>query len=144
MSKYANPGELRTKVFFKRIERSTDDEGFPSEQEINVFGQDIPVRVKWVNAHGTETFTAMQLKLREPATITMRYSPKINVNLLVYKASEMADALRAGDNIADEEKAENAVKEALERVRYEIISIDNVEERNRWMEIKVQRKVAAR
>lgn len=118
MSKSANPGELRTKVFFKRVERSTDDEGFPSEQEINVFGQDTPVRVKWVNAHGTETFTAMQLKLREPATITMRYSPKINTSLIVYNG--------------DDPKP------------YEIISIDNVEERNRWLEIKVQRKVAAR
>lgn len=27
---------------------------------------------------------------------------------------------------------------------YEIISIDNVEERNQWLEIKVKRKVQAR
>lgn len=123
MSKSANPGELRTKVYFKSIEHSTDDEAFTQEKEVNVFGQtedgvDIPARVKWVNAHGTEAFTAMQLKLREPATITMRYSPKINPNLLVYK----------GDD----------------KNPYEIISIDNVEERCRWLEIKVQRKVAAR
>lgn len=123
MSKSANAGELRTPVYFKRIERTTDSDAIPQEHEVNVFGQDeagndIPVRVKWVNAHGTEAFTAMQLKLREPATLTMRYSPRINAGLLVYKRSD--------------------------KEPYEIISIDNVEERNKWLEIKVQRKVAAR
>ena len=123
MSKFANPGELRTKVYFKSVEHSTDNEAFDEESEVNVFGKDnngndIPARVKWDNAHGTEVFNAMQLKLREPATITMRYSPKINADLIVYKG--------------DDKKP------------YEIISIDNVEERCRWLEIKVQRKVAAR
>lgn len=123
MSKHANSGELRTKVFFKNVERNTDAEGFPKEVEINIFGKDehskdIPARVKWVNVHGTEVFSAMQLKLRETATITMRYSPKINAGLLVYKG--------------DDPKP------------YEIISVDNVEERSKWLEIKVQRKVAAR
>lgn len=118
MSKSANAGELRTPVFFMTIERGTDDEGFPKELEVNVFGDGVPARVKWVNAHGTDVFTAMQLKLREPATITMRYSPKIRADLIVYKGSDPKP--------------------------YEIISIDDVEERHRWMEIRVQRKVAAR
>lgn len=110
-------------MFFKSIKRTTDTEGFPVEKEVNLLGQDdtgrdIPARVKWVNAHGTESFVAMQLKLREPATITMRYHPDVHSGLLVYKAGDPKP--------------------------YEIISIDNVEERNRWLEIKVQRKVAAR
>ena len=118
MSKSANAGELRTPVYFKRVERETDKEGYPIEKEVNVFGGDISVPTKWVNAHGSEAFTALQLSLREPATITCRYSPRITASCLVYRG-------------ADPEP-------------YEIISIDNVEERNVWLEIKVQRRVPAR
>lgn len=118
MSKSANAGELRTAVFFKRVDRVTDADGYSSEQEVNVFGEDNHVLVKWVNAHGSEVFTAMQLELREPATITMRYSPLINEQLLIYKGSDAQP--------------------------FEVISIDDVEERHVWLEIKVQRKVSAR
>lgn len=118
MSKSANAGELRTPAYFKKIVRETDSEGFPQETEENIFGDGVTVPVKWVNAHGSEAFTAMQLELREPATITMRYSPLIDKTQIVYKISDAAP--------------------------YEIISIDNVEERGKWLEIKVQRKEAAR
>ena len=60
----------------------------------------------------------MQLQLREPATLTMRYSPKITEQCLVFKKGDSRP--------------------------FEIVSIDNVEERNRWLELKVQRKVEAR
>lgn len=118
MSKSANAGELRTPVFFMRVDRADDDEGYSAQQKANVFGPGKVVRVKWVNAHGSDAFIALQMKLREPATITCRYSPKITPELLVYRSSDPKP--------------------------YEIISIDNVEERNQWLEIKVQRKVKAR
>lgn len=123
MSKSANAGELRTSVYFMAVKCETDNEAVSKETEVNVFGdtgsgRGVPIKVKWVNAHGTEVFAAMQLQLKNPATITMRYSPKIHERLLVYKSSDPHP--------------------------YEIISIDNVDERNRWLEIKVQRKVAAR
>ena len=136
MSKYANAGALRTPVRFMRVTRETDSEGYPVETRENVFGGDQCVYCEWVNAHGTETFAAMQLELKEPATLTMRYSPLIDETLLVYKDSEYRAAEQAGD--------EQTVVAALERACYEIISLDNVEEQNTWMEIKVQRKVAAR
>ncbi len=133
MSKSANPGELRTPVYFMESGSQTDSEGYPAQSRSNVFGEGNAVMAKWVNAHGSESFTAMQLQLREPATLTVRYSPLIHERLLVYKAGEYEKALQA----------KNA-EEALERAAYEVISIDNVEERNRWLEIKVQRKAAAR
>lgn len=114
MSKAANAGELKTKVLFKDVRRYTNERGYPVEDEVDVIG----VYCKWVNAHGTEVFTAMQMQLREPATITCRFSPKINRRQLVY---------RVGDPDP-----------------YEIISIDNVQNANTWLEIKVQRKAAAR
>jgi hypothetical protein len=112
MSKSANPGELRTPVEFKRVKRSTNENGRRIEEYENVFGDGVIVNVKWVNAHGYEAVTAMQLGIRELATITARYSPLID---------------RTGDDVP-----------------YEIVDVDNVEQRNRWLEIKVQRKMPAR
>lgn len=122
MAKQANAGELRTLVYFRRTVKETDGEGYPREGEESVFldraGREVPVHCKWVNAHGTEVFSAMQLQIREPATLTVRFSPLICPTLLVYKAGDPRP--------------------------YEIISVDDVEDRHRWLEIKVQRKGAAR
>lgn len=118
MSKSANPGELRTKARFVTVEHVTDPEGYPMDAERNVFGEGKSVMVKWINAHGTDAFTAMQLELSEPATVTMRYSELVTPQCMVFKGDDP--------------------------VPYEIISIDNVEERGRWLEIKVQRRERAR
>ena len=119
MSKAANPGELRTPVYFMRVTRERDGEGYPQEAEVNVFGPDVACKCKWVNAHGYEVFQSMQLEIKEPATLTTRYSPKLlDKKLIVYKDTD--------------------------KCPYEIISIDDVEERHVWLEIKVQRKAGAR
>lgn len=113
MAKYANAGELRTPIRFVKIKRTKDDDGYPVEVENEV----MKTYCKWVNVHGTEVFTSMQQQLREPATITMRYSPLINQKLIIYKGVDLDP--------------------------YEVISIDDVEGRHRWLEIKVQRRSGA-
>ena len=113
MSKNVNAGELRTPVKFIRIDRINDSDGYPAEVETEV----METKVKWSNVHGSEVFTAMQQQLREPATLMMRYSPLINQKLIIYKGADPSC--------------------------YEVISIDDVEERHTWMEIKVQRKAGA-
>lgn len=116
MSKEANAGELRTPVAFFRNEKYTDEEGVTSYREVDIFGT--YVRCKWVNAHGNEVFAAMQQNIEEPATLTCRYSPRIDKQQIVYKL---------GDPLP-----------------YEIISVDNVEEKNKWLEIKVKRRSQAK
>lgn len=118
MSKTANAGELMTPVYVIRIERGTDNEGYPVEIPVNVFGEDQCLMCKWVNAHGSDAYIAMQMQLREPATLTCRYSPRITHDCLIYKGSDQEP--------------------------FEIESIDNVEERNVWLEIKVKRREEAR
>lgn len=118
MSKSANAGELRTKVYFMSVSRETDSENVSSEIKENIFGENVPLLCKWVNYHGNEIFQALELKLREPATITCRFSPLIHCRLIVYKENDPAP--------------------------YDIISVDDVENRHKWLEIKVQRKEAAR
>jgi hypothetical protein len=122
MAKRANAGELRTLVYFRRTVKEVDSEGSPHQREETVFhdsqGREQAVHCKWVNAHGAEVFTAMQLKLRQPAKLTMRYSPGIVPTLLVYKGKDP--------------------------VPYEVVSVDDVEDRHCWLEVTVQRKEAAR
>ena len=122
MAKQVRAGDLRTQVYFRRVIRAPDHEGRARQREEYVFtdsaGRERPVHCKWVNAHGTEVFTAMQLKVRQPVTLTMRYSPLIMPTLLAYKAGDP--------------------------VPYEVVSVDDVEARHRWLEVKLQRKGAAR
>ena len=119
MSKSANPGELRTPVYFKKHQRTKDAEGYPHDSEVNIFGEGVPCMCKWVNAHGYEVFQTMQLEIREPATITTRYHDALmDPTLIIYKSGDSKP--------------------------YEVISIDNVENRSVWVEIKVQRKSDAR
>jgi len=98
----------------RKADRYAD--GFLQKTEENVFGAGVTVRVKWVNSHGSDVFTAQQDQLRQPATLTLRYSPVLDdPELIVY---------RAGD-----------------KTPYEIISVDNVEQRGRWLELTVRRMV---
>lgn len=116
MSKEANAGELRTPVRIKRITWNTDPDGFKTKTEADVFTG--PVMVKWANAHGAEVYSAMQMNLREPATLTMRYSPLVKGDQVVYREDDPEP--------------------------YEIMSLNNVENRKVWLEVKVQRLEEAR
>lgn len=119
MSKRVNAGELRTAVFFAKIVKEKDKDGFQEQKKVNIFGQGVPIYGKWVNVHGTEVFTSMQMKLREPATFVTRYSPMLcDVTLIAYKKGDPDP--------------------------YEVISIDNIENRNEWLEIKLQRSTTAK
>lgn len=121
MAKQAQAGDLRTRIYIRRTVKGTDAEGSAYEREESVFGLETPERVwhcKWVNAYGAEAFTAMQLQVKEPATLTMRYSPRVRPDCLIYRLGDPAP--------------------------YEIISVNDVEDRHKWLEVKVHRRGAAR
>ena len=121
MAKFANPGEMRTQIIIETYESEKTANGYQEKTWKNIFGEGNTIRVKWVNVHGTEVFEAMGLDLREPATLTMRFSPLISRECRILKA-------------------EDAEKEDRESLYYEVISIDDIEERHTQLEIKVQRK----
>lgn len=117
MAKSANPGELRTKIEIKKATITTNSNGYDVLTWTNVLGEGAYVLCKWANAHGQEVFAAQQLGLEEVATLTMRYTPLLTAECEIY---------RYGD-----------------QKPFEVISVDNVEQRNAWLEVKVKRKVAA-
>lgn len=114
MAARANAGEMRTRV---RIAKPayTIVEGFERETFTDVFSR--KVKVKWVYAHGSEIYQAAEQQIREPATITMRYSPLVNVECRIWRENDPNP--------------------------YEIISINNVEDCRQFLEIKVKRVVTA-
>lgn len=127
MAKSANAGDLRTPIIVENYPESQDGDGYPVKVWANVFGADKEYRVKWVNVHGTEVFEAMRLELNELATLTGRYSSLITDQCRILLASD--------------ESKQTAEKDKL---YYEIISVDDVENRHEWLEIKVKRQVSAK
>lgn len=118
MAKKASPGEMRTKIIVEAYTETQDADGYPVKAWVNVFGAGKRRHTKWVNAHGTEAYEAMRMELKEPATLTMRYSPLIIPQCRITK-------------VGDTEP-------------FEIISMNDVENRHEWLEIKVQRVVSAK
>lgn len=118
MAKYASIGEMRTRITVKLPTKGVDADGFATETDTDVFGG--KVRCKWVWQHGNEVFENMRLGLGQVATITMPYTSLITPRCKVWRETETADA-----------------------DAWEIISINNVEEARRFLEIKVRRGVKA-
>lgn len=122
MAKQANAGELNTRVRFIRQTKTINENGFPVNTDEDVFGD--VVWCKWVWAHGSEAFEHMRLQLGQVATLTMYASPLVTVDCRVQLVDEQA---LVGSDLG----------------AFEIVSIDSVENRGRFMEIKVKRKVKA-
>lgn len=117
MGKKVYAGELNALVRFVTVAPTINENGFSSLIETDIFPK--PCRVQWVWQHRAEVFENMKYKLNQKATITMYYSPKINQQCRVYLE---------GDDAPDS---------------FEIISIDNVQDTRRYMEIKIKREVKA-
>lgn len=107
-------GEMRTKITVKAPEYGIKA-GFSEEVFADIFPG--PVWCKWVNVHGAEVYQAEELHLRQPVTITMRYSPLVTVECRIWHERDPKP--------------------------YEIISIDNIGDRREFLEIKAQRVVTA-
>lgn len=73
--------------------------------------QTITIMSKWINSHGNEAWTAAAAGALEPATVLIRYQEDIDQTWTVTKGSKV----------------------------YEIVSIDDIQERHEYMELKVKR-----
>jgi SPP1 family predicted phage head-tail adaptor len=68
------------------------------------------VWAKWTNVHGSEVWAAQTAQAEAPATVLIRYRNDLDTTCAVLKGSD----------------------------RYEILSIDDIQERHEYMELKVQ------
>ena len=115
MGKFANPGEMRTSVEVLRYKEEPGQGAFKDKIWENIFGPLQSIRCKWTNAHGQEVLAAQSLQYKDVATLKMRYSPNITMDCRIRKVGESPD--------------------------FEIISMDDIEDRHVQLEIKVRRAI---
>lgn len=68
---------------------------------------------KWVNAHGAEVWQAQSVQAEQPATVLLRYCSELDTTCLVERSGQL----------------------------FQIVSIDDIQERHEYMELKVTRMV---
>jgi head-tail adaptor len=111
-----NPGELRTKITFES--RSvTQNVGAADQAGYTVLGE---VLAKWVNVHGQEARASDAMQAKRQATVTARWRGDVDesCSIVLGWVSEMS---------ADQQRA----------ARYEITSLDNIQERGEYIEFQV-------
>ena len=92
------------------IERPVLSQDSGGFQSRNRYVKVASVRVKWTNVHGAEVWQAAAVQARKPATVLMRYRDDVDETCVIKKGTD----------------------------RYEIVSMDNVQERDHIIELKVQ------
>jgi len=121
MAKRASAGDLRTRVYVldrRDLSYTVDKIGNRVMDPVEVQKVGRPLLCKWVNAYGGEVYTARQARVQEPATLTLRYTRFLTPTCVLF---------RRGDAIP-----------------FEVISVNDVENRHVWLEVKVQRSVPGR
>ena len=106
---HVDAGQLRTPVTVIAVTMTKNANGFNVPAETDALGYTL--YVQWRNAHGAEVLQAQELGLRDKATLRCRYDARITPTCLVRRGGE----------------------------DWEIVSIDNVDERGQWMELTVSR-----
>ena len=118
ISRDTNPGQMRTQI---RILRPVDNKGpgnYRNPKYENIYPDDRVLRCKWVSAFGAEAVTAQSLGIRDQATLTLRYDPRIRPDCIV----ENVDT----------------------GIQYDMVSApSDVAGAHRWMELKVKGRVKA-
>jgi len=107
--KPTNPGELNVKIKLLKRTVIIDAGGFqvPGTEKI------ADVWAKWVNAHGSEVWTANMAGATQPATLLIRWRADVDETCLVEKDGKL----------------------------FEIVTADNIRERNEYIELKMKRVV---
>ena len=102
--------DLRTRITFQSPTEVTDAGGAQSTTYANV-GTVPTVWAQWINDHGQEAIQAEAVVSAQRATVRVRHRTDILETWRVVKDSE----------------------------NWQILSIDEVQDRNRWIELRVER-----
>lgn len=109
--KAINPGELRTPILLVPRTVSTETGGFARPAPDTA--HQVSAWAKWTNVHGSEAWTASANGIQEPATVLIRYNASLDASWYVSK--------------------DNGVS------WFEVVSLDNIQERGEYLELKVKR-----
>ena len=120
MAKRYHPGLATTAIRLWKKDETRDAAGYYVYPDgyAPLYGG-APVYCQWVNAHGREVYEARQAQVTEPATLTLPYSADITIDTLVERVGASGS-------------------------KYEIIGLDDVDNRHAVRELKVIRREGAR
>ena len=76
---------------------------------LNYEGDPVMVYAKWINVHGDEVWLNQAMMARKPATVTIRYRDDVSEKTIITKNGE----------------------------HFNVLSADNIQERNEYLECKV-------
>ena len=102
--------DLRTRITFQEPTQSQDTGGAQTASYA-IVTTNPTVWSRWINAHGQEAISNDALRAAQRATVTIRYRSDIQLTWQILKDGEA----------------------------WQIISIDHVQDRNRWTEMIVER-----
>ena len=119
MALKALTGQMKTRIIVKKLEESVDDDGFPVKEWTPVF--DGHIWCYWHNEVSNEKAEDDRLELKQPAALTIRYTPLIDVRCRVWLEDDPQDEYHA----------------------YEVISVNNWDMKYRFLELKIRRVVVA-
>ena len=94
------------------LERATLVEGAGGFKK-KTFATIATVLARWKNVHGAEVWAAESIQAAQPATVLIRYRADVDVTCAVSRGAE----------------------------RYQIVSMDDIENRHEYIEMKVSRLV---
>ena len=110
-------GNMTTKVVVKHQVNAQDDDGYPVITWTNVFSSFI--WCYWIASAGTEIDQYDSIDARETATLTMRFTDKINLRDRVWLLGDAQDDAHA----------------------WEVITVNNGKMQRKFLEVKVRRVV---
>lgn len=119
MALRATIGQMRTRIIVKRLTESVNDNGFPVKEWTPIVGGHI--WCYWHNEVSNEKDQDDRLELKQPAALTVRYTPLIDVRCRVWLEDDPQDEYHA----------------------YEVISVNNWDMKYKFLELKVRRVVVA-
>lgn len=122
-NKPTNPGELRTPITLLSRSVSTDAGGFKTVRFTTI----VSTWAKWSNVHGAEVWAANMAQADAPATLTIRYRASLDNTIAVCKGAQTLT---------------NAAMSAVVGGVWEVVSLDDIQERHEYIEIKIKRMKA--
>jgi len=125
-----NPGDLNVKVVLATRDTTKGTGGFAAK----TYPFLAQVWARWTNVHGPEAWTADSLGAEAAATLLIRYRSGIDRTCVVVKGATVTDVVDIHGTVTGHTYTGGTV--------YEIVSLDDIQERHEYIELKVKRLVA--
>lgn len=120
-----NPGELKTRIVLASKTLVKNDGGFQVPGYVFIS----EALCRWINVHGQETWAADARGAIKPATIMLRYRTDIDETCVVVKDATVEEVIE-DDEITGYTFSGGEI--------YEIVSMDNIQELNEYIELKIK------